>query len=270
MHDFTPRVEFLAPVITAYTNTTGADVYLFGCRTPSRPTLQKRVDGAWVDAWMPVEDGCLSPPWRIRPGETYRDTLHVVGYKPGYNTAPTFDTAIEGTYRLVRAIYDVPELDAQGSGLLPLAQRVSNAFEVTEREIDYGPLFGTTWQLRRMGDRAFEGDAIVVGFEVWTAVMASPDGTGTRPGWFLDLQLFCRRAGGAYDADVDGPAIDVELHFQGAASCGASEDEAARAFLAHLKAVDRYEIEGDRLTLRREGEPGGTLVFERQAEPEDG
>ena len=131
-HDGLSRVEVSIPM--AFRNITDEVVYLIGCRTPSQPVLEKHVGGEWVAAWVPIERLCLSPPWHVAPGATFRDTLRVTGFLPGHNAAPTFDTEIDGTYRLVRAIWSVPEPDAKAQGLLPLPYRVSNTFEIRQRQ----------------------------------------------------------------------------------------------------------------------------------------
>ena len=111
-----------------YRNATDDVVFLHGCKRPSLPVLQKWQGGAWVLAWGAVEQSCGSTPVPIPPGETYAMTVPVMGYLPGQNAAPTFDTEVEGTYRLLWTVYtaDEPREDA----LLPLDQRVSNTFEL--------------------------------------------------------------------------------------------------------------------------------------------
>jgi hypothetical protein len=116
------RVEFT--IATAYTNVRHDTVYLLGCNRPSLPVLQKDTGDAWARAYSAPEDLCLSPPWRIAPGTTYRDTLHVHGYRSGGD--PRFHTEVDGTYRLTRSIYADPD----GATLLPAGQRTSNTFEV--------------------------------------------------------------------------------------------------------------------------------------------
>ena len=120
-----PSVEFTIPI--TYHNATDADVYLIGCRTPFPPWLEKRVDGEWMEAWVPIVNYCLSPPWRIEPGERRQDTVRVFGIEPGHNAGPTFDTEVPGTYRLVQTLYADPE------GEQPLPLTVSNTFRVTRR-----------------------------------------------------------------------------------------------------------------------------------------
>ena len=128
--DDRPRVVLEIPYQTR--NPTSGSLYLIGCFVPSPPVLEKRVDGAWRTAYGAVVFMCLSPPVEIGPGEVRHDTLRVVGYLPGQNVAPTFDTEIAGTYRLRREIYagltDASSLE--GGALLSLNQRISNTFEV--------------------------------------------------------------------------------------------------------------------------------------------
>ena len=113
-----------------YTNPTDRTVYMTGCKGPSKPTLQKQEGRDWVPAYSPVELMCLGPPTVIEPGESYRDTLHVSGYLPGQNVAPTFKTEVEGTYRLVRAVFSDPD----GKQPLPDSLRISNLFEMVLSE----------------------------------------------------------------------------------------------------------------------------------------
>ena len=116
------RVTFT--IATTYTNVLSDTVYLLGCHRPSPPVLQKDTGDAWTRAYSASEDLCLSPPWRIAPGTTYRDTLYVRGYRSGGD--PLFRTEVDGTYRLVRSVYADPD----GATLLPADQRTSNTFEV--------------------------------------------------------------------------------------------------------------------------------------------
>lgn len=125
--DWRPRITFAIP--TSFTNEMDTDVYLLGCKVPSPPELIRQEGGDWVIAYAPVVQLCLSPPWRLQPGETFRDTLWVEGFLPGYNAAPTFNTEVDGTYRLVRRVY----LDPDGKTVLPAALRTSNTFQVTLR-----------------------------------------------------------------------------------------------------------------------------------------
>lgn len=124
------RVVFDVPFIAR--NPTDEPLYLIGCHRPPPPLLEKLVDGEWEVAYGAVVPLCLSPPFEIPPGGERRDTLRVVGFLPGQNTMPTFDTAVEGTYRLRWEIYagQTDEDFPVGGDLLPLEQQVSNTFEV--------------------------------------------------------------------------------------------------------------------------------------------
>ncbi|MEB3178340.1 MAG: hypothetical protein VKL59_04760 [Nostocaceae cyanobacterium] len=125
-----PAIELT--IQTEYTNNTGKTVYLVGCEKPAAPTLQKYVDGRWITAYEPVENQCLRRPWEIRNGQTYKDTYQVRGYIPGNNIAPTFDVPVPGKYRLVREIYSTWSDQPYTSQFLPMHQRVSNEFTITE------------------------------------------------------------------------------------------------------------------------------------------
>ncbi len=135
VNDSRPAVQLT--IETEYTNTTDNTVYLIGCHQPSAPQLQKYKDGEWVTVYSPVENECLSPPWEISPGETYRDTYQVYGYLPGYNAAPTFDATIPGRYRLVRDIYQELSDPVNEAELLPLSERISNEFKIIN-DVEYG------------------------------------------------------------------------------------------------------------------------------------
>ena len=113
-------------------NATGEPLYLIGCITPPAAVLEKRVGDAWVTAYSAGELMCLSPPWVIASGEARRDTLVVRGYLPGQNISPTFETDIEGTYRLRRTLHTglTDEATPLGRGVLPDDQSVSNTFEI--------------------------------------------------------------------------------------------------------------------------------------------
>jgi len=126
-----PRSAVQLTIETEYTNTTENTVYFMGCHHPSAPQLQKYQEGKWVTVYSPIENLCLSPPWDIAPGETYRETYQVYGYLPGHNAAPTFDASIPGRYRLVRDIYQQLSDPLNESELLPLSERVSNEFTIT-------------------------------------------------------------------------------------------------------------------------------------------
>lgn len=130
VHDPRPAVQLT--IETEYTNTTENTVYFIGCHHPSAPQLQKYQGGKWVTVYSPIENQCLSPPWDIAPGETYRETYQVYGYLPGHNAAPTFDASIPGRYRLVRDIYQQLSDPLHESELLPFSERISNEFTLID------------------------------------------------------------------------------------------------------------------------------------------
>ncbi|PAP77876.1 hypothetical protein [Rubrivirga marina] len=113
-------------------NTTGGPLYRVGCRRPPKPVLEKLEGGQWVTAYSTGELLCLSPPFVVASGETGRDTLQVYGHLSGQDTLPEFRTEVEGTYRLQLELYSslTNEQAPLGEALVPLADRVSNTFEV--------------------------------------------------------------------------------------------------------------------------------------------
>jgi hypothetical protein len=129
-NDSKPAIELT--IDTEYTNTTGKSVYLVGCQEPDAPTLQKYENGRWVTAYETVENQCLSKPVEIKNNQTFQDTFKVRGYIPGNNIVPTFDVPVPGKYRLVREIYSKWSDQPYTSQLLPINQRVSNEFTITE------------------------------------------------------------------------------------------------------------------------------------------
>jgi len=130
--DFREKVVFDVPL--TITNVTNERIALTRCKRPSAPVLQKLVDERWETAFAPIEQLCLSPPWFIEPGDTFVDTLRVRGFLPDQSAAPTFDTDLEGTYRLVHRLYRRPVGDQeQPSDLLPEPLRTSNTFTVIEQ-----------------------------------------------------------------------------------------------------------------------------------------
>ncbi|MEP0545717.1 MAG: hypothetical protein ABJF88_02185 [Rhodothermales bacterium] len=121
----------LDPIAFTFTNARSRAVYVPGCPGPNPPSLQKLVNGAWVEAWSPVVTQCLGPSVRVGAGQAYRDTLHVLAGLPSDNLYPKFETLpVEGTYRLVLGV-DRTE-DPERIVPTPLGERVSNPFELRE------------------------------------------------------------------------------------------------------------------------------------------
>lgn len=125
-------VEFSLPF--TFVNRTGGRVYLVNCHGAYAHRLEKAAGNEWIGAWSPVLPLCLSPPIVIETGDTFADTLHIFGGDPSENVAPEFRVEeIDGLYRLVWSARSSYDPDAQGFGeLLPLEQRISNAFELED------------------------------------------------------------------------------------------------------------------------------------------
>ncbi len=119
------------------TNTTDEAVYMIGCKQPMAPVLQKRTNGEWVSAYNSVEQGCLSPPFIVKAGGQWQDTLRGYGIFPGQNAFPEFHTDVEGEYRLKKKIYSNPDTFKDSENwneqLLPDELRISNSFYVKEK-----------------------------------------------------------------------------------------------------------------------------------------
>jgi len=119
------------------TNTTDEAVYMIGCKRPMAPALQKRVNGEWVLAYSSIEQLCLNPPFIVKAGGQWQDTLRVYGVFPGQNAYPKFQTGIEGEYRLKKKIYSNPDTfkdsEKWNEQLLPDEMRISNSFYVKEK-----------------------------------------------------------------------------------------------------------------------------------------
>ena len=81
----------------------------------------------------------------------------------------------------------------------------------------------------------------------------------------LLANLFCNGAGGVYRVEDDS-RIDLKILVSELIACGEKEDQTARAFTEQLRRIDRYELEGDMLTLYDDDEPGSKLIFERKAD----
>lgn len=124
-----------------YENRGNRTWYLVNCGGLYGWRLEKWVGERWEAAYGPVLPLCLSPAIRIEPAETLSDTLHVDAGHPGTNTAPQFafpDPA--GTYRVVlETLSSYDERRYPFGALIPLDQRVSNAFELRVADEPQGP-----------------------------------------------------------------------------------------------------------------------------------
>jgi hypothetical protein len=118
-----------------YTNSTNGPIYLPTCRQINPPILEKKQGNRWIIAFAPVVLACLGEPEVIQPGKTLEYQYRVEGFEPGRQVMPEFVTDIPGTYRVVWDAYETWTLGGTeaGPGLqLPLENRISNEFEITE------------------------------------------------------------------------------------------------------------------------------------------
>lgn len=121
-----------------YTNRTGRRVYVVNCNGSFGIRLIREQDGAWITAWAPVLNLCLSPPIVIEPNATFTDTLFAWGAPPdSTHYGPNFDLADpSGTYRIEwsRALSSFAT-NVRGFGeLIPIKARISNSFTLRKQE----------------------------------------------------------------------------------------------------------------------------------------
>jgi hypothetical protein len=113
-----------------YTNSTDRPIYLPTCNGINPPLMEKKQGGGWVIAYAPIVPACLGPPEVIQPGKTFEYEYQVEGYAPGGRVMPQFNTEVPGTYRLVWDAY--ASRNSNPEHMLPLEERISNEFELTE------------------------------------------------------------------------------------------------------------------------------------------
>jgi len=141
----TDRTEYVADrsgggvaleIALTFTNPTGGPVNIPSCHEPYAPLLEKLVGDAWVTAYAPPQLLCLGVPVVVPAGGTLPYRFRIEGFPRGSNSFPQFEVQdVPGTYRLVWHIFE-----GDGSGYatggpaaeLPLEQRVSNTFRITE------------------------------------------------------------------------------------------------------------------------------------------
>ena len=118
-------------------------------------------------------------------------------------------------------------------------------------------LHGEEWEV----SGPYGGNEIYISFESvpTTFPMDMPDGLQ------VNFYLFCNSGGGAYKTLGEG-RIEIVLSGARQQGCGDRKDATVTAFLAVLRTVNRYGVEGDVLTLYDEEDPDGALVFHREAE----
>ncbi len=123
-------------IATRLENTGDEDIVLIGCINPGMPVLQRFVEGEWVLVYAVAEPLCISPPWFLKPGEVYRDTLRVSTIlDPNVIPEAKWENGVpvDGMYRLERSIYGSGFEGDFPHDLLPLPQRVSQTFEIRSR-----------------------------------------------------------------------------------------------------------------------------------------
>jgi hypothetical protein len=129
----TASIGYVGVIGVTFVNRTGATVYFVNCGGATGLSLEKRVDGQWVNVWSPVMLLCLSPPIIVAAGATYRTQISIFGGYPDGNTYPRFSVAdIAGEYRAVwySVLRTYQESSSSFGEQLPLDARISNRFSI--------------------------------------------------------------------------------------------------------------------------------------------
>ncbi len=117
-----------------FTNPNATPAYIVNCQGATSLRLEKRVGPAWVAAWTPAVNACLSPPIVVLPGAEYRGVVRVLDCSFLSNCGPKFAVAdIPGEYRLVWNSV-LSSYDHRGYPFgdpLALEQRISNTFRIS-------------------------------------------------------------------------------------------------------------------------------------------
>jgi hypothetical protein len=127
---------YMARFPYTFTNRFGAPIYLVNCNGDISPSLQRRVGEAWEDWWIPMMNGCLSPPVVVKAGGTLSDSAWV-GIRP--DDGRYYSELIAGgdstLYRLVwhQALASFDAAARPFGPTVPLEHRVSNAFRLELR-----------------------------------------------------------------------------------------------------------------------------------------
>lgn len=123
----------------SYTNAGTQTVFLGRCGPRQvYGMLEKQTSAGWVPALRPSCPLIAAPRVPVGPGQTYTDSVTLTAVRPTSggtpdSASPSFQVdPIDGTYRLVFAVYTTADLGAtaaqESAQLAPLAQRVSNPF----------------------------------------------------------------------------------------------------------------------------------------------
>jgi hypothetical protein len=128
----TNSIGYVGTIGVTFVNRTGATVYFVNCGGATGLSLEKRIDGQWVNVWSPVMLACLSPPITVTAGATYRTQIGVFGAYPNSNAYPRFTvTDVAGEYRAVwHSVLRTYQPSLPFGEQLPLDARISNRFAI--------------------------------------------------------------------------------------------------------------------------------------------
>jgi hypothetical protein len=112
-----------------YANHSKRTVSSGGCHGPHAPALEKRVGGAWVNAYNGVEQLCETwPPFRVRSGAQYDAAFFLKAAPKGWNLTPSLAVdSIPGTYRFRWFLRDGPDPRVAET---PVIELISNEFQL--------------------------------------------------------------------------------------------------------------------------------------------
>jgi hypothetical protein len=131
---------YRADIPYQYVNRRAGPVAGLGCFPPHPPRLEWWTGDTWAFAYPAIYLGCLSPPYVIAPGATFRDTLHVFVFidsigPEGHAQSPSWSgPRSSADYRLVWDIcdYRTPAIDPPyDCPPLPLETRVTAPFRMS-------------------------------------------------------------------------------------------------------------------------------------------
>ena len=119
------QYEARAEVI--FRNRMADTAYFVNCNGATGVRLERLVSDTWVPSWSSEQDGCLSGPIVVAPGDSLRRSVLLFdGYHPISSDAPA---EAASTYRLVwTTVVHHYEPRAPLANEVPEAQRVSNRF----------------------------------------------------------------------------------------------------------------------------------------------
>ncbi|MGH7752667.1 MAG: hypothetical protein ACREN5_07610 [Gemmatimonadales bacterium] len=130
----TTAIGYEGSIGFVFTNPNAGPAYIVNCQGATSLHLEKRVGTAWRVAWAPAINACLSAPIVVAPGAQYRGVVRIIDCSFRTNCAPRFAVPdIAGQYRLVwtAVLSSYDDRRYPFGGLLPLEQRISNAFRIS-------------------------------------------------------------------------------------------------------------------------------------------